>query len=331
MHRETNPHFLPRPVRPPVEDDSHPPGQRHGQPSHGSKKVPVPVTDLDNRSQGQPPRHGQPQPGSKKVPVSITDPDDQSQGPPSPDRDRSQRRVTIQEFPSSRAAVPPPIHGPEHGRATTPTGKPPHPEHKRRRHGYRVPTPHKTKPLTWFAAVFCVIFWLVIIIGGLIVLIVYLVFRPQDPRFDVSYASLNVAYLDMGYLLNADLRLLANFTNPNKKVHVDFSSVIVDIYYGSTLIATQYVEPFSAAKTQSRFADIHLVTSQVRLPLVEIQRLMKQIESNGVLFEVKGVFRARSKFGSILRYSYNLYGHCSIMLTRPPDGVLIKRKCRTKR
>ncbi|KAG5083099.1 hypothetical protein JHK84_053137 [Glycine max] len=82
--------------------------------------------------------------------------------------------------------------------------------------------------------------------------IVCLVFRPQSPHFDVFSVTLNAAYLDLGYLLNADLTMLANFTNPNKKVHVDFSSVIIYLYYGSTLIATQYVETFNAARLQSR-------------------------------------------------------------------------------
>lgn len=162
-------------------------------------------------------------------------------------------------------------------------------------------------------------------------LIVYLVFRPQSPHFEVSSASLNAAYLDLGYLLNADVTLLANFTNPNKKVHVDFSTTMIYLYYGSTLIATQYVEPFSAARAESRFATIHMVTSQVQLPLAETQRLVKQVQSNGIILEVKGVFRARSTLGRILRYSYNLYGYCTIMLTRPPGGVLVKRNCRTKR
>ncbi|RDX58246.1 hypothetical protein CR513_62449, partial [Mucuna pruriens] len=157
--------------------------------------------------------------------------------------------------------------------------------------------------------------------GGLIVLIVYYVFRPQSPHFDVSSVTLNAAYLDLGYLLNADLTMLANFTNPNKKVQVDFSTVTIYLYYGSTLIASQYVEPFSAARLQSRFANIHMVSSQVQLPLRESQRLVKQMEGNGVLLEVRGVFRARSKLGSILR----------VMLTRPPDGILLKKKCRTKR
>ncbi|CAL0306550.1 unnamed protein product [Lupinus luteus] len=186
------------------------------------------------------------------------------------------------------------------------------PYHSRHPLDIGVDSSQKSKACTWCGIVFYLIFWLVLIVVGLIVLIMYLVFRPQSPHFDVSSVTLNAAYLDLGYLLNADITLLANFTNPNKRVHVDFSSVIIYLYYRSALISMQYVEPFSAARNQSRFAAIHMVTSQVQLPLKESQRMAKQMESNGVLLEVSGVFRAQSKLGKILRYSYNLYGHCNI-------------------
>lgn len=203
-------------------------------------------------------------------------------------------------------------------------------DNHRQRHGL-MPKIGRTNPITWLGASICVIFWIVIFLGGLIVLIVYLAYRPRSPRFDVSSATLNAAYIDSGSLLNADVSVLANFSNPNKKVSVDFSYAIIDLYYGSTLIATQYIEPFSASKAESRFANVHMLTSQVRLPLMESERLQKQIDSNGVIFEVKGVFRVRSNLGSFLRYSYRLYGHCTIMVTSPPSGVLRATKCRTKR
>jgi hypothetical protein len=134
----------------------------------------------------------------------------------------------------------------------------------------------------------------------------------------------------MGYMLNADVTMLANFTNPNKKVRVDFSYMYIDLYYGSTLIATQYVPPFSAAKARSKFAYIHLVTSQVGIPLTAAQRLKKQIEGNAVTFQVKGYFRARSNLGRLLRYSYLLHTHCTILMAGPPTGALIRSECKTK-
>lgn len=193
-----------------------------------------------------------------------------------------------------------------------------------------MPLPRQTNPLMWFGAVFCAIFWVLVIVGGLVILIVYLIFRPKSPRFDVSTANLNAAYLDMGYLLNADVNLLANFTNPNKKVSVDFSSMILYLYYGNTLIATQFIAPFSAYKEESMLINIHMVSSQVRLPILERQRLQKQLEISGIKLELKGIFRARSNFGTLLRYSYWMHSYCHLFVGGPPTGVLIKSTCKTK-
>lgn len=182
----------------------------------------------------------------------------------------------------------------------------------------------------WFGAVFCAIFWVLIIVGGVVVLIVYLIFRPKSPRFDVATANLNAAYLDMGYLLNADMNMLANFTNPNKKVSVDFSSMILYLYYGNTLIATQFIAPFSASKEESMLVNVHMVSSQIRLPILERQRLQKQIERSGIILQVKGIVRARSNFGTLLRYSYWLRSDCRLIVGGPPGGVLIRSNCKTK-
>ncbi|KAL3819298.1 hypothetical protein ACJIZ3_005203 [Penstemon smallii] len=172
---------------------------------------------------------------------------------------------------------------------------------------------------------------MIIIVGGLIILIVYLVFRPRNPRFDISSVTFNAAYLDMGYLLNADVTLLANFSNPNTKVNVDFGYVILDLYFERNFIATRYIEPFSVKSRESRFADVHMMTSQVRLSNALSLELQRQIESGRVNFEIKGLFKSRSKLGGILHYTYWMNAHCEIAVTGPPTGVLIGKRCVTKR
>ncbi|XP_031284769.1 uncharacterized protein LOC116143440 [Pistacia vera] len=166
---------------------------------------------------------------------------------------------------------------------------------------------------------------------GLIVLIVYLVFRPHGPSFEVSSVTLNAAYLDVDVLLNADLTVLAKFINPNKKVRVDFNYVVLDLYYGNTLIASQYVEHFRAERRQTKLASVHMVASQVQLPSDETERLKREIERNHTEFQVKGVFRAQSNLESFVRYSYRLYRLCTIVVTNPPGGVLKAVKCKSKR
>ncbi|KAF8390526.1 hypothetical protein HHK36_025053 [Tetracentron sinense] len=209
--------------------------------------------------------------------------------------------------------------------------QPTHPHPPQKPQELNLPPHHKTNKITWYVAYFCAILSAIVIIGGLAVLIVYLSFRPKSPRFDISTATLNAAYLDMGYLLNADITVLANFTNPNKKVTVGFRYMVIDLYYGNTLIATQSIEHFSEPRRGSKLQDVHMVSSQVLLPEKDIQRFKKQMEGNQIAFDVKGVFRTRSNLGTFIHYSYWLYGKCSIVLTGPPSGVLVSRKCRTKR
>ncbi|GKV14620.1 hypothetical protein SLEP1_g25463 [Rubroshorea leprosula] len=159
---------------------------------------------------------------------------------------------------------------------------------------------------------------------------VYLVFRPKSPWFDVSNVNLNAAYLDMGYLLNADLVLLVNFTNPNHQVSVDFSSIYLDLYFENTMIATQYVQPFSAPRRKTMLATIHMMNSQVPLAIKESLLFQQQIQNSNVTFDLRAKFRARSKFGSLMRYSHQLHGLCRVIVSSPPTGVLRGKKCITK-
>ncbi|KAL2559868.1 NDR1/HIN1-like protein 13 [Forsythia ovata] len=330
MHHlpETNPHFHPSqpPTRPHAPGiDFAPPPRRQGRtpppPRRQGRTPPPPQLHHDSNPQfftpplphviepslqphpNQPPRRQ-----SRPLPQRHGD----SNTPPPPGPPRHHKEPTS-HLPVQPHPVPPYHHANDHG------------------HGPRLPTNRKTKPLGWLIAAFCALFWIIIIVGGLIILIVYLVFRPRNPKFDISTVTLNAAYLDMGYLLNADLRVLANFTNPNSKVNVDFSYVVFDLFYNDKFIATRYIEPFSVMRGEYKFADVHLVSSQVRLSLADSLYMQKQMENGRVNYEIRGLFRAKSKLVGFLRYSYWLYAHCKIVVGDPPTGVLISKRCETKR
>ncbi|KAK8363342.1 hypothetical protein V6Z12_A03G155900 [Gossypium hirsutum] len=357
-HDETNPHFVDpeelteeqRQYLPsillPRRDHTHripsrgshdrqpQPRQSQEPPHEGQPHLPlhvwVPPVHHEDQSQPQSqPRQGQRQPLEMWVP-----PTSKTQVPaPKKEKSRPRKEVGMQpqlqdQHPEASLVRPQAEHQPSPV-TMTPLHHDRQPQELRPR-SRLLPQDRRTKPHTWFGAVFCIIFWLVIIIGGIIVLIVYLVFRPRSPHFDVISVTWNAAYLDMGNLLNADLTVLANFTNLNKKVSVDFSYLYLDLYFENTLIATQYIEPFSATRGQSIFANIHMVSSQVKLSMKESMLLQKQIQNNRVIFTVKGMFRARSNLGSFLKYSYWLHGQCGIMLSSPPTGVLRDKKCKTK-
>ncbi|XP_027099338.1 NDR1/HIN1-like protein 13 [Coffea eugenioides] len=313
---ETNPHFLPQPPYPQLQEQRPrlpPQGPRHPD---GHFTQPSPRPHDTHHPHFQPPL--QPRPSRHHLPQPVI-----------PPKTRTHRK--------HGGEMPLPQlhqgghHFGQHGDDPEQDPRSQQGQGQQRPSPLPVNTTRKARPVAWIIAAFCTLFWIIVIVAGLAVLIIYLVYRPRLPKFDISTATLNAAYLDTGYLLEADLTILANFTNPNKKMNVDFSYVIMDLYYESNLIARRYVEPFTAHRGQSIFEDIHMVTSQVRLPIAPSQGLTRQMNSGGVKFDVKGLFRARSNLGGALRYSYWLYTHCIITLTGPPSGVLISKKCTTKR
>lgn len=89
----------------------------------------------------------------------------------------------------------------------------------------------RTSVLAWCMVVVCTVLLMVVILLGLAVLIVYLVYRPRSPQFDIAAASLNAGYLDTGNLLNADISLLVSVVNPNTKVNIYFSYLQMDMYF----------------------------------------------------------------------------------------------------
>ncbi|XP_030499196.2 NDR1/HIN1-like protein 13 [Cannabis sativa] len=363
-HNETNPHFA-RPTQPQLQgqgpppahhDDHHdpttPPGRRRRHHHHHHRDPTSPQPQGYHRPQQKQQRHGHHKDSSRPVVPIVVPSGHENQAHHQPfdrydERDHRPLQPRAGQSPPYNHQHPPDITGVDHPKpppaaATAASTVPRHEDDQESnvwgnwRRGpihdgnMIMPPQRKTSSFAWLVAFFCAIFWVVIILGGLAVLIVYLIFRPRSPRFDVSAATLNAAYLDMGYLLNADLTFLANFTNPNRKVDIHYSYMYIELYYGRSLIATQSIEPFSAPKAETKLLDLHAVTSQVRLSELEIQRFKRQLMNNGVLFEVKGFFRARSSFGGLLRYSYWLHGRCTIMVTRPPNGVMVAKKCKSK-
>ncbi|XP_072965731.1 uncharacterized protein [Typha angustifolia] len=185
----------------------------------------------------------------------------------------------------------------------------------------------RTHPVAWCLAAACIVFWLVVILGGLIVLIIYIVFRPRTPRLDISSATLNAAYLDTGTFLNADLTVLASFSNPNQKVDVSFSYIQLDLYFYGTMIATQVVEPFAERRGLAALRSVHLVSSEVPLPQDAVAAWRNGTAGGKVLLQVDGKFRTRSYLGRWLRFTYWLSRHCDITVGPPPGGVLLSKQC----
>lgn len=342
--RDNNPHFVTPPLSPPP-----PASPPRPQPSSSSSRRPKRTSSRANKQPPPPPDppltppYVTPQPQSQPQPYLPKKEWQRYQPPPEapmhPIDGQLQQQQPQQPGTTPNSGEPVPPQEPQLNSAGN---RPQQPQQNRGRHNsgqqgqsrhhrhssLRVPGSRKTKPLAWLIAALCTLFWIIVIVGGLAILIIYLIFRPHLPKFDISSATLNAAYLDMGKL-NADFTILGNFTNPNKKVNVDFHYVVLDLYQNQALLARRYLDPFTTMKRHSRFVDIHMIVSQVPLTLHHSQDLRRQMANGRAMFDVKGVIRARSNLG-FLRYSYWLYSHCTITVTGPPTGVMIAKTCTTK-
>ena len=181
------------------------------------------------------------------------------------------------------------------------------------------------------AACFAVIFCLLITLAALAILIIYLIFRPWSPLFGFSTATtLNGLTLQKGNRFSVNLTLVTNFTNPNKKAGVDFKYVVVELYFGESTVATKNIEhDFSASKGGTGSIEVDVVANRVHLTEFDSQGLKRQMVKNKMEFEVKGNFLVHTRFGPLVRYSHWMHGQCSIILTKPPHGVLISSRCNT--
>lgn len=186
------------------------------------------------------------------------------------------------------------------------------------------------RPLVLCCAALCFVFAMVLIVAGVVTLVVFLVIKPRNPRFDVSGATLNSIYVDSPSFLNGDLTFLANFSNPNGKIDVHFEFVGVELYFRDTLIAAQALQPFAQRRGEVRLQSVHMISSEVFLsPELKLE-LQDQVNANRVMYNIKGTFKVRTSLG-LFRITYWLYGLCTVELSRPPSGILLAKTCRTKR
>ncbi|XP_077236607.1 late embryogenesis abundant (LEA) hydroxyproline-rich glycoprotein family [Tasmannia lanceolata] len=190
--------------------------------------------------------------------------------------------------------------------------------------------PHRTNGFIWCGAIVCFIFSIILILAGISTLIVFLVIKPKYPSFETTSASLNSIYIDSPEYFNGDLTILANFSNPNRKIDIRYEYLVIELYFHNRLIATQALQPFTLRKGEVRLEAVHMVSSLVYLPLNLALELQKQVQSNRVWYNIRGTFRIRAILG-LGHFSYWLYGRCQMDLTSPPSGVLVARSCRTKR
>nr|GEW75815.1 late embryogenesis abundant protein, LEA-14 [Tanacetum cinerariifolium] len=188
----------------------------------------------------------------------------------------------------------------------------------------------RTDPAIWCCAIICLIFSILVILFGLTTLIIFLVVKPRNPVFDTNHASLDVINFDSPGNYNGDFTFIANFSNPNRKLNVRFEYALLELFFDNNMIANQTIRPFSQREKETGVVKIHFISNVVYLPLNHVMELKRQVLSNKVMYSVRGTFRVRVSFG-LIHFAYWLHGRCELQMSSPPSGVLMARRCITKR
>ncbi|CAA6670730.1 unnamed protein product [Spirodela intermedia] len=162
----------------------------------------------------------------------------------------------------------------------------------------------RKRPLILCCAALCFVFAVVLIVVGVVTLVVFLVIKPRNPGSTLPS------------FLNGDLTFLANFSNPNGKIDVQFEFVGVELYFRNTLIAAQALQPFAQRRGEVRLQSVHMISSEVFLSPERERELQDQVNGNRVVYTIKGTFKVRTSLG-LIHITYWLYGLCTVELSRP--------------
>lgn len=189
---------------------------------------------------------------------------------------------------------------------------------------------NRTNPLIWCSAILCLIFSLLLIFFGIATLIIFLGIKPRTPAFDTPSATLTVVYIDSPQYLNSDFTFMANFSNPNRKLDIRFDYLNIELYSFDTLIAARVLQPFTQRPKETWLVSVQMISSLVFLPPNHAVELQRQVQSNRIVYHIRGTFKVRVPIGPV-HYSYWLHARCQLELTSPPTGVLVAHRCITKR
>lgn len=157
-----------------------------------------------------------------------------------------------------------------------------------------------THPLVWAIAIVCTVLAIAVIITGIVVLAVYIIYKPKAPYIEVAYAHLDKLLYDQFGLLEIGMVLTLEAENRNRRAHASFSDLRILLQFHDLDVAELRAEPFEVAKNNS--LELKFVFQSRPIPLGEgAMGTMDVALKRGIVpFELIGKARTRWKVGFFL-------------------------------
>ncbi|KAM3287404.1 NDR1/HIN1-like protein 26 [Capsicum chacoense] len=161
----------------------------------------------------------------------------------------------------------------------------------------------------------CTVLLTLLILAGLLVLIGYLVYRPNEPNFSLAGAAIYELNVTTPPYMSTIMQFTVLARNPNRRVRLDYDQLSALVYYKSQPITPPMMQPPLVQKTKSTVI-LSPVLRGASLPVsVEVANGLLMDEFYGVVaLRLVFVGKMRYRAGIIKTKHYDIYVKCDMMV-----------------
>uniref|UniRef100_A0A1D1YIQ5 3-isopropylmalate dehydrogenase n=1 Tax=Anthurium amnicola TaxID=1678845 RepID=A0A1D1YIQ5_9ARAE len=171
---------------------------------------------------------------------------------------------------------------------------------------------HRSKLLVWFAVIVCMILVVAIIITGIVVLGVYLAYRPKMPYIRVRDTHLDDLLYDQFGRLDVRMTINIEAVNDNTKADATFSDIAFDLQFARIPIARLRAEPFEVSKNNTFLLPYSVESSPVPLGAEAMEKMDKALKQGTVAFDLGGQAKTRWRVGVFVSIRFWTHLDCTL-------------------
>lgn len=187
----------------------------------------------------------------------------------------------------------------------------------------------RTNPVIWFAAIVCAALAIVVVITGVVVLSIYLAYRPKMPYIRVRETHLDGLSFDSSGQLGVVVTIIMEAVNDNTKAEAGISDIGFTLQFAQVPIASLQADPFEVSKNSTSPLIYVVKSSAVPLDPPRMDKMDKALKQGKVEFRLSGQTRTRWRVGVFLSVRFWTHLDCPLQYFYP-NGSSIDLDCTSK-
>ncbi|CAL9064881.1 uncharacterized protein LOC135664757 [Musa acuminata AAA Group] len=169
----------------------------------------------------------------------------------------------------------------------------------------------RTNPLIWMLAIVYAILATAVIITGIVVFVIYMVYKPKIPYIKVAYAQLNHLDYDPSGLLKIHMALDVVAENDNK-ASAGFSDLSFLLRFHGIDVAELRADPLDVAKNSSSELNYRFQSSPIPLDKKAMEAMKVALRRGVVPFDLDGHASTRWRAGLLLSVRFRTHLSCPL-------------------